>query len=603
MCGIVGYSGRQDAIHPVIEGLARLEYRGYDSAGISFQVAKTEMATLKKEGKLENLKALIEEKQPKSFIAIGHTRWATHGKVNDLNAHPHQNEEFSIVHNGIIENATVLKEELRSQGCHFVSETDSEVFLWLLTSIYKEVKDTRKAIQEAFKRVKGNSAFVIMQKGSAKLWAVKQGAPLVCGLNKSKNEVFVSSDPYALVGFTEKIYFPENQVVCECNHENVDSAVQFYDLEGNTSSSYKIQEKEIELDVVSKAGFEHFMLKEIHEQPDLIRRLFHYYTSGEGKSVIKSMGANFKSIHIAACGTALHAGMLIKNYFEKINGIRVNTDYASEFRYGNAVLNPDELGLFISQSGETADTLACQQLCHEKGMSTYSIVNVEGSTLFRDCDKNLLIRAGMEIGVASTKAFTQQALTGLLMSMSMANRLEEKKLADEFDLLARGVEKILLRSEEIKKIALSIYQRSGFIFTGRGSQFPIALEGALKLKEIAYVHAEGYAAGELKHGPISLIDENMVNIALVTPELYDKTLSNAQEVKARRGIMLIVGEKNNKELEELADYFFGLELNELTWTQPLLTNVVLQLLSYYIAKLKGTDIDKPRNLAKSVTVE
>lgn len=602
MCGIVGYSGSEDAIKPVLEGLSRLEYRGYDSAGISFQV-DGDIQTLKREGKLENLKAVVADQKPKSHIAIGHTRWATHGQVNETNAHPHQNEVFSIVHNGIIENAGKLKADLIQKGYKFHSETDSESFLNLLTHNYEKLKDEREAILETFKQVDGNSAFVVMKKGKNTIWSIKRSAPLVCGLNEKTREVYASSDPYALVGFAEKIYFPEDSVLCECNYENVGSEVSFFDLENKPSTNYKIQEKQVELDVVSKGHFEHFMLKEIHEQPALIKKLSDFYLKGEGREVLNSIGGSFPYIHIAACGTALHAGMVLKNYFEKYNNARVHSDYASEFRYKNPVLRSDELGLFISQSGETADTLACQELCSESGLKTFSIVNVEGSTLFRNCDANLLIKAGVEIGVASTKAFTQQVLTGLMLSMSMAGKLDEKTLETELSTLSDKIDEVLSRSEEIKEIAAKIYQYNGFIFTGRGRQFPIALEGALKLKEIAYVHAEGYAAGELKHGPISLIDENMVNIAIVTPDLFEKTFSNAQEVKARRGVMVVVGQKDNEELAEIADFYFGLDLDGLNFTQPVLTNVVLQLLSYYIAKLKGTDIDKPRNLAKSVTVE
>lgn len=602
MCGIVGYSGSQDAIKPVLEGLSRLEYRGYDSAGVSFQ-SEGSIHTLKREGKLENLKAVIKEKQPKSHIAIGHTRWATHGQVNETNAHPHQNEVFSIVHNGIIENAGKLKSFLTKEGFEFQSETDSETFLNLLTYHYKRLENVRNSIIETFKMIEGNSAFVVMKKGEKTLWAIKRSAPLVCGLNEKTREVYASSDPYALVGFAEKIYFPDDEIICECDYEKHGSEVSFFDLNNEPSSSYKLQKKQVELDVVSKGNYEHFMLKEIHEQPALIHKLMDFYFDGEGKDLLSGMEQKFPYIHIAACGTALHAGLVLKNFFEKINKTRVHSDFASEFRYKDPVLNKNELGLFISQSGETADTLACQELCQKEGLKTYSIVNVEGSTLFRNCDANMLIKAGVEIGVASTKAFTQQVLTGFLLSQAMTGEVDQSQIKEEFSLLAKRIDELLTRTDEIKAIAEKIYQYNGFIFTGRGSQYPIALEGALKLKEIAYVHAEGYAAGELKHGPISLIDENMVNIALITPELFDKTFSNAQEVRARRGVMVVVGEKGNSELDEISDFYFGLELKGLKHTQPVLTNVVLQLLSYYIAKLKGTDIDKPRNLAKSVTVE
>lgn len=603
MCGIVGYSGTSDAIAPVIEGLARLEYRGYDSAGVSYR-QDNELHILKKEGKLQNLKDLVSEIKPTSSIAIGHTRWATHGKVNDINAHPHGNDRVSIVHNGIIENANELREELKSHGLEFKSETDSEVFLNLLTYYLDKTSTFKEAILETFKRVKGNSAFVIMSKDSHVLYSIKRSAPLVCGLNSKSEEVFVSSDPYALVGFTNKIFFPEDEVLCESNYRVTEAPVKFYELDGSESKRYKTQKKEVQLDVVSKGKYEHFMLKEIHEQPELIKKLITIYFSDSGLEQIERIkGISYPMVHIAACGTALHAGLIIKNYIERFTKTRVHSDYASEFRYKDPLLNSDELGLFISQSGETADTLACQELCAKAGMKSYSIVNTEGSTLYRNCDENLLIHAGVEIGVASTKAFTQQVLVGYLMSKAFESDFNQTRIKDEFYTLSKKVNDILDREQEIKKIAREIYQRNGFIFTGRGIQYPVALEGALKLKEIAYVHAEGYAAGELKHGPISLIDENMVNIAIVTPDLYDKTLSNAEEVKARRGIMVIVGEKGNKELEEMSDFYFGLDLDGIKDTVPVLTNVVLQILSYHIAKLKGTDIDKPRNLAKSVTVE
>jgi glucosamine--fructose-6-phosphate aminotransferase (isomerizing) len=346
------------------------------------------------------------------------------------------------------------------------------------------------------------------------------------------------------------------------------------------------------------------MLKEIHEQPALIDKLSAYYIKNEGrKSLDLLKGFKAEEWHLTACGTAWHAGLVIKNYFEQINRQRASVDIASEFRYKNPILRKGEVGLFISQSGETADTLACQELCKGKGISTYSIVNVEGSTLFRNADKNFLIHAGVEIGVASTKAFTLQALMGYLMSRGMEGTLDDPKLYAEIRLLSSRISDLCSKSEEIKEIAQKIYTKKGFIFTGRGRYFPIAFEGALKLKEIAYVHAEGYAAGELKHGPIALIDEDIVNIAIVGPELLEKTLSNVEEVKARRGVIVIVGPKHLPEIEHLSDAYIPLDFDGLENLSPLYVNVALQFLAYHIAKLKGTDIDKPRNLAKSVTVE
>lgn len=604
MCGIVGYCGNSDAIGPVIEGLERLEYRGYDSAGIGLQAEKG-LLLFKKEGKLQNLQDFLgTQKKINSTLAIGHTRWATHGVVNDTNAHPHANALFSVVHNGIIENANFLREKLTAKGYEFKSETDSETFLLQLTDAFNESADIERSIIETFKLIEGNSAFVIIHNKSHKIYSIKKSAPLVCGFNEKTGEVFVSSDPYALIGFTTKIYFPDDNVLCVGDHRNVDGPCEFFDLEGKPSQAYKIQEKQMNLSVVSKGKYEHFMLKEIFEQPELISKLYSIFKSGRNLEILNSIVKEKPSfVHIIACGTALHAGLVIKNFLERKNGLRVQSDFASEFRYREPRISSDEIGLFISQSGETADTLACQELCRKNNLKTYSIVNVEGSTLYRNCTDNLLLYAGAEIGVASTKAFTQMTLVGYLLSQAYAKNIASEQTENEFKNLARAVKKVLEQEQEIKDIARKIYNYKGFIFTGRREQYPIALEGALKLKEIAYVHAEGYAAGELKHGPIALFDENMVNIAIVTNDLYEKTLSNAQEVKARRGVMVVLGEGVNKELENISDSYLGIDYCGLRDLKPMVTNVALQLLSYHIAKFKGTDIDKPRNLAKSVTVE
>lgn len=603
MCGIVGYSGPGNSVGPIIEGLSRLEYRGYDSAGICLKI-NNELQIIKKEGKLDNLKELINEQKPFSHTGIGHTRWATHGAVTTDNAHPHGNELFAVVHNGIIENAAPLKKELIAEGYQFKSQTDSEVFLVLLTKFFKETKNTLKAISKTFNTITGNSAFVIIEKSSDKLYCLKRSAPLVVGENKDSREAFVSSDPFALVGFAPRIYFPQDGVICESVVSSSEVTINFYELDLTPSSRYKFQTNVMAMDATSKGSYEHFMLKEIHEQSGLVDKLAAYYIKNEGRKILESL-KNFKPAgwHLTACGTAWHAALVIKNYLEQVNRQRASVDIASEFRYKNPILSKDEIGLFISQSGETADTLACQELCKEQGIASYSIVNVEGSTLFRNSDKNFLIHAGVEIGVASTKAFTLQVLTGYLMTRAMEGTLDDPKLFSEIQLLSNRIGELCAHPEPLKEIAEKIYTKKGFIFTGRGKYFPIALEGALKLKEIAYVHAEGYAAGELKHGPIALIDENIVNIAIVGPELLEKTVSNVEEVKARRGIMVVVGPQNSSEIEHLSDHYIGLNFEGLPNLSPLYVNVVLQFLAYYIAKLKGTDIDKPRNLAKSVTVE
>jgi glucosamine--fructose-6-phosphate aminotransferase (isomerizing) len=553
MCGIVGYTGPANSVGPIIEGLSRLEYRGYDSAGICLKIGG-ELQIIKKEGKLENLKALLQEQKPYSHTGIGHTRWATHGAVTTDNAHPHGNELFAVVHNGIIENAGPLKKELQAEGFVFKSQTDSEVFLVLLTKFFKQTNHTLQSISKAFSTVTGNSAFVIIEKATDKLYCLKRSAPLVVGENKETREAFVSSDPFALIGFAPKIFFPEDSVICEGNVTASEVSTKFYELDLTPSTRFKFQGNAMTMDATSKGAYEHFMLKEIHEQPGLVDKLAAYYIKNEGRKTLDSLkGFKTSNWHFTACGTAWHAGLVIKNFFEGINRQRTSVEIASEFRYKNPILNKDEISLFISQSGETADTLACQELCKEKGIPSYSIVNVEGSTLFRNSDKNFLIHAGVEIGVASTKAFTQQVLTGYLMSRAMEGTLDDPKLFAEIKLLSNRIDDLCNHADSIKVIAEKIYRKKGFIFTGRGKYFPIALEGALKLKEIAYVHAEGYAAGELKHGPIALIDENMVNIAIVGPELLEKTVSNVEEVKARRGVIIIVGPKNNSEVEHLAD--------------------------------------------------
>lgn len=603
MCGIVGYTGPRNSVQPIIEGLSRLEYRGYDSAGICLKLGG-KLEILKKEGKLDNLRGLLAQTNPTSQVGIGHTRWATHGAVNNDNAHPHGNEDFAVVHNGIIENASVLKKELQAEGWVFKSQTDSEVFLVLLTKFAKTEGSTLKAISRAFTTIHGNSAFVIMEKSTDQLYCVKRSAPMVCGINLANREVFFSSDPFALVGFAPDIFFPQDSVIGRGTITEAKAQIEFFELDLTPSTRFRGQANAISIDATTKGHYEHFMLKEIHEQPALMEKLAAWAIKGQGQSVYNGLkGKEPSFFHITACGTAWHAGLVIKNFFEKFNRIRCNVEIASEFRYREPNLKKDEVGLFISQSGETADTLACQELCSEKGLKTFSVVNTEGSTLFRQCDENFLIHAGMEIGVASTKAFTQQVLTGYLMSMGYAGKLTSVDVYQEIKVLSERVAAICEDAQSIKAIAEKLYQKKGFIFTGRGVYFPIALEGALKLKEIAYVHAEGYAAGELKHGPIALIDDNMVNIALLGPELFDKALSNVEEVKARRGLIFAIGPKGHTELKAVSDMVYELDFNGLPNLAPIMVNVVLQLLSYHIALLKGTDIDKPRNLAKSVTVE
>lgn len=606
MCGIVGHIGPKNSIEVVLEGLKRLEYRGYDSAGVSFK-KDGRIEVYKKAGKIENLKGVLARVETNANSCIGHTRWATHGEVNDTNSHPHTSENIAIVHNGIIENAHELKKELIQKGVKFKSQTDSEVYMALVNLEIEKGQDLFTAITESFKKVTGNSAFVILNKNTNEILALKRAAPLVCGTSNKTREVLVSSDPYALAGMVDTIYFPEDGVVCRLD-QNSSPLISFFEMDGSPSNRFKVKPLEIDITTTTKGAYPHFMLKEIYEQPGLIRNLIQHYLKGAGKEHLLSASETTPShIHIAACGTASYAGFVIKEFIERINRIAVSNELASEFRYRDPILKKNEIGLFISQSGETADTLAAQELCQENNLKTISVVNVEGSTLFRNCTVNLQIKAGVEIGVASTKAFTQQALTGRLLAAAIKGDLKSEKsvknLFNKFSLLAERIDELLLRSDEIKAIAEKVSEQKGFFFTGRGMYYPIALEGALKLKEIAYVHAEGYAAGELKHGPIALIDEEMVNIALVGPELIEKTISNVQEIKARKGKIVIFGPENNSDIASISDHYLGLKFDGLEELSPLYINVANQLFAYWVARCKGTDIDKPKNLAKSVTVE
>ena len=604
MCGIIGHIGGKDTVDVVLTGLSRLDYRGYDSAGISFRDGDGRLVLIKKAGKLYNLKRELEGKNISSHCSVGHTRWATHGRVNDQNAHPHSNGQVAVVHNGIIENAIELKNSLNSFGFKFKSDEDSdtEVFLGLISMELSRGMNLMQAISHSFLKVKGNSAFVIQNKDSDEIYAIKKGSPLVCGLKERAKEVSVSvsSDPYALVEMTEEVYFPADKILCLLKKGE---GVQFFDLDGKKSENYQVRRQTVNLMPAKKDSHEHFMLKEIHEQPILVRSLGEFYFEQEGAGLLKEMAKmRPKRIYIVACGTAYFAGLLMRNYLENLANIPCIVEFASEFRYKNSLFCEGDIGLFISQSGETADTLAAQQLCKDKGLKTFSIINREESTLFRNCDYNLPICAGVEIGVASTKAFTLMVLTGRLLAQTWAGGLNID-LHKRLSLLADRMENLLEDVDSIKSIAEKLYRHKAFFYTGRGPYYPIALEGALKLKEIAYVHAEGYASGELKHGPIALIEQQVVNMAIIGPELFSKTFSNIQEIKARQGIIVGMGPQNNEDIEKISDYIIPLNFTGLDDLSPVYVNMAGQLFAYYVAYLKGTDIDQPRNLAKSVTVE
>jgi len=601
MCGIVGHLGTFNSLTIVLDGLEALEYRGYDSAGVSLIGRDGEIITSKKEGRLTNLRKEVSRLKEIYFAGIGHTRWATHGNVNQVNSHPHNGPGFSIVHNGIIENASELREELSVEGYKFLSETDSEVFVRLIEKLSQTEGNFEKVIFTAFQKIRGNNCIVILKESERKIYAIKNNAPLACGISDDEQNYFVSSDPYALQKYIDTIYFPENNVLAILS---MDEKIKFLESTLNESSQFKTEKNSLLSSENNKGNFEHFMLKEIWEQPNLIDQYVSHVTNQKNE---KFLTKKPKRISIVACGTAYYAGLYAKSAIEEICRIPVSVDMASEFRYANPVIEKDDLAVFISQSGETADTLAALQLCKELGITTLSILNVAHSTIYRESDFNMMINAGPEIGVASTKAFTLQCLTSVLLAeklKSLSSSNDDESIFDKLTLrLSSKIEEILNRTSEIKEIAEQIHTQSGFFFTGRNKNYPIALEGALKLKEIAYVHAEGYASGELKHGPIAMIDESVVNIAYIDDTLFEKTLSNIQEIKTRKGKILSIGITDTPELEKISNYRFQLDVSELGVLSPLALNVFGQLLSYYVAKHKGTDIDKPRNLAKSVTVE
>ena len=602
MCGIIGHIGGKNTVDVVLAGLSRLDYRGYDSSGICFKNQDRQLILIKRAGKLHNLKRELEGRNVSSHCCVGHTRWATHGRVNDQNAHPHSNGQVAIVHNGIIENAIELKNSLRSFGFKFKSDDDSdtEVFLGLIAMEISRGIGLKQAICDSFLKIKGNSAFVIQNKDTDEIYAIKRGSPLVCGIKENTREMTVSSDPYALMEMTDKVYFPDDKTLCLLKR---DGDLQFFDLDGKKSERYQVRRQTVNFMPAKKDSYEHFMLKEINEQPALIRSLGEFYFEQEGMLHLKKVKEMIpKRVYIVACGTAYFAGLSIRNYLENLAGIPCIVEFASEFRYKNPLFCEGDVGLFISQSGETADTLAAQQLCKDKGIRTFSIVNREESTLFRKCDSNLPICAGMEIGVASTKAFSLMVLTGRLLAQIWAGGLNID-LHKRFYLLADRMENLLEDVDSIRSIAKELYQYKAFFYTGRGQYYPIALESALKLKEIAYVHAEGHASGELKHGPIALIEKQVVNMAIVGPELFLKAFSNMQEIKARQGIVVGIAPRGNEDIQRISDYLIPLDFTDLDDLSPVYVNTVGQLFAYHVAYLKGTDIDKPRNLAKSVTVE
>lgn len=613
MCGIVAYVGQQEALPIIIKGLKRLEYRGYDSAGVAL-IDQKGLSIYKKKGKVSELENhLLESGDLKSKIGIGHTRWATHGEPNDVNAHPHysSSEKFAMIHNGIIENYEVLKKDLLQKGYKFQSETDTEVFVKFIEDIYTNNNCTlEEALRLALQKVVGAYAIALINlEEPDTLIAARKGSPLVIGVGE--DEYFLASDATPIIEYTNKVIYLDDYEIAVIR----DGKLQVKTIENIETSPY-INQLELELEAIEKGGYEHFMLKEIFEQPksiaDCLRGRLDPKT---GRLVLGGLRdymnkfQNAERIVITACGTSWHAGLVAEYLFEEFARVPVEVEYASEFRYRNPVLSDKDFIIAISQSGETADTLAAIELAKSKGATIFGVCNVVGSSIPRTTHAGCYTHAGPEIGVASTKAFTAQISVLTMMALKLGYQrgtLPESKyilMLHELADIPGKVEKALQANDAIKKIAEQYKDARNMLYLGRGYNFPVALEGALKLKEISYIHAEGYPAAEMKHGPIALIDEEMPVIFIATLDSsYEKVVSNIQEVKARKGKVIAVVTEGDKQVKALADHVIEIPPTNEAFT-PLLSVIPLQLLSYHIAVMRGCNVDQPRNLAKSVTVE
>ncbi|GGC64851.1 glutamine--fructose-6-phosphate aminotransferase [isomerizing] [Pedobacter quisquiliarum] len=612
MCGIVGYIGFREAWPIVIKGLKRLEYRGYDSAGIAL-IGESGLNIYKKAGKVVELENFAEGRDQGGSIGMGHTRWATHGAPSDRNSHPHTSNDgrLSIIHNGIIENYATIKEELEKRGHFFNSDTDTEVLIHLIEEIYKnDHNDLLEAVRLALHEVSGAYAIVVMDKANPdQLIAARKGSPMVIGVGEG--EYFIASDATPIVEYTKNvIYLKDNDIAFlkrdELSIKRLDNVVQ---------TPY-IQELEMKLEMLEKGGYEHFMLKEIYEQPRSIRDCLRgriYPNEGRVQlGGLQEYAEKFKNIDriiIIACGTSWHAGLVGEYLIEEYARIPVEVEYASEFRYRNPIITEKDIVIAISQSGETADTMAAIEMAKEKGATIFGVCNVVGASIPRITHAGAYTHAGPEIGVASTKAFTAQVTVLTLIAFYMAqqkgtvNHSKMVELLTELDLIPEKVQQALLADAIIQEIAAKFKDSRNCLFLGRGSGFPVALEGALKLKEISYIHAEGYPAAEMKHGPIALIDEEMPVVVIATKNSsYEKVISNIQEVKARKGIVLAIVTEGDQTVKAMADYIIEIPDASEAFL-PLLATIPLQLLSYHIAVLRGCNVDQPRNLAKSVTVE
>lgn len=610
MCGIVGYIGTKNCVPILLEGLKRLEYRGYDSAGIGI-INSTECKVIKTKGKVSELEKLVNKESVVSNLGIGHTRWATHGEPSIINAHPHVNEDHTLflIHNGIIENYASLKKGLQSQGYKFVSETDTEVLAHLIDRYLKLKNNLFQAVRYALNEVEGTYGIAVIYKNEPdKIIAAKKGSPLVIGVGKNEN--FIASDVNALIAHTSQVVYLEDGEIAEIFQDHFHAKTI-----ADESIIKEIHEVDMSVDEITKGGYPHYMLKEIMEQSESL------YNSMRGRLLLKEgiskLGglqgfedriANSERIIISACGTSWHAGLVGEYMLEQYTGIPVEVEYASEFRYRHPVITPKDTVIFISQSGETADTLAAMKEAKKKGALCLGVCNVVGSSIARESNVGVYIHAGPEIGVASTKAFTSQLLVLALITLLIARRKnlnlpDGQEIIQELQTLTSKVETILKLNDVIEKIAEQYVNSKNFLYLGRGYNFPVALEGALKLKEISYIHAEGYPAAEMKHGPIALIDDNMPVVFIAMKDsVYEKVVSNIEEVKARKGRIIAIVNEDDNQIDKLVDHVIRIP-KTIQMLQPILSVIPLQLLAYHIAVKKELNVDQPRNLAKSVTVE
>ncbi|MGF1533214.1 MAG: glutamine--fructose-6-phosphate transaminase (isomerizing) [Bernardetiaceae bacterium] len=613
MCGIVGYVGEQSAYPIIVKGLKRLEYRGYDSAGIA--LLNGALRIYKKQGKVSVLEDFASDQIIEGNIGIGHTRWATHGEPNDTNAHPHlsKGERLAIIHNGIIENYDVIKQELLKKGYTFTSETDSEVLIQFIENIQIETNcKLHEAVRLALRRVVGAYAIVIISKDDPhRLIAARRGSPLVIGLGENEKEFFIASDATPIIEYTKDVvYLNDNEIAIV-----QPGSLSIKNLDDVPQSPY-VQHLDMELEAIEKGGFDYFMLKEIFEQPRSIRdamrgRILPHQNHVQLGGIHKHLSdlVNAKRIILVACGTSWHAGLVAEYLIEEFCRIPVEVEYASEFRYRNPVVGKGDVVIAISQSGETADTLAAIELAKSRGAIILGVCNVVGSSIARATDEGSYIHAGPEIGVASTKAFTGQVTVLTVMALMIAQHrrtITDEQLSlvlKELAQIPSKVEEALKSNDKIREISWFFHEARNFLYLGRGYNFPVALEGALKLKEISYIHAEGYPAAEMKHGPIALIDQEMPVVFIATRDSsYDKVLSNIKEVKARKGKVIAIVTEGDTLIAQAVDYVIEIPATHEALT-PLLSVIPLQLLSYHIAVMRGCNVDQPRNLAKSVTVE